>query len=155
MRRAFSTGKGSIVKQVLNETSLDIPLRTPELAKAYNEATDGAPVADMFANRRAVIAKPSVSVMQNMPLTSAKGYILTFVQDKRWKDPLMDDTSSSDPAAHLALPFPSLEDAVAYAESRGISYQVKKENVKAPQKGKAYSANFKWKGHPLADKQAK
>lgn len=56
-------------------------------------------------------------------------------------DPLMGWTSSSDTRSQLRLRFESREQAVAYAESKGLSYTVRQPHVRRI-KPKNYADNF-------------
>ena len=75
-------------------------------------------------------------------------------QTKRWSNPLMGWTSTSDPLSntHMTLEFGTREDAVRFAERNGWKYEVSevaKPNLTIVTKGpKKYSDNFVWKGPP-------
>jgi len=57
-------------------------------------------------------------------------------------DPLMGWTSSSDMTSQVKLSFESKEEAIAYAERRGIPFEVFEPHDRVPRKI-AYSDNFR------------
>jgi len=93
---------------------------------------------------KARIFKPSKSAMQS-GRGKTHSWILEFEPTAaRHQDPLMGWSSSSDTRAQLRLKFPSQDEAIAYAERKGIAYQVEEaqERTIAP---KSYSDNFAYK----------
>jgi hypothetical protein len=91
---------------------------------------------------RARIYKPSKNAMQS-GLAKTKLWALEFEPDHARKiDPLMGWTSSPDTNTQLQLRFESKEAAVAYAEKRGIEYQLV-EAKPVRRLLKAYADNFK------------
>lgn len=91
----------------------------------------------------ALIFKPSKSAMQS-GLGKTDVWVLQFVPNKpRTVDPLMGWTSSSDTQAQVHLEFATKEEAITYAESHGIPYQLIEP---APRKivRKSYADNFKF-----------
>ncbi len=58
-------------------------------------------------------------------------------------EPLMGWTSSSDMDAQVQLSFDTKEEAVAFAEKRGIAYHVDEPAPAAERRGLSYSDNFK------------
>ncbi len=86
------------------------------------------------------ISKPTRSASQ-----SAEGngnWLLEFVATAaRFKEDLMGRTSSSDMSNELKINFPTLEEAVAFAEKKAYSYEViKPKEAKVPKK--SYTSNF-------------
>jgi hypothetical protein len=62
-------------------------------------------------------------------------------------DPLMGWAGSSDTQKQVTLSFPSMEDAVAYAEAQGIAYEVELPPPAKPMRPKVYADNFRF-GRP-------
>jgi hypothetical protein len=58
-------------------------------------------------------------------------------------EPLMGWTSSSDMNAQVNLSFDTREEAIAYAEKRGLQYRVDEPPPAAERRGLSYSDNFK------------
>ena len=74
----------------------------------------------------------------------SKDWLLEFEPETaRQIDPLMGWTGSSDMNAQVRLSFATKEEAVAYAERKGLAYSVAEPT---PHKGerKSYSDNFKY-----------
>ena len=89
------------------------------------------------------IFKPARTAMQS-GRANTKQWVLEFEQEQsRSIDPLMGWTSSSDMKQQLRLQFETKEEAIAYAERRGLAYRVLEDN-EASVRPKAYSDNFKW-----------
>lgn len=61
----------------------------------------------------------------------------------RSRDALMGWTSSADTRTQLRLRFPTREEAVAYAERNGLSYEVIEPKARRP-KLKSYAENFRF-----------
>lgn len=90
------------------------------------------------------IYKPARNAMQ-----SGKGksgyWVLEFVADApRERDPLMGWTSSGDTRQQVKLTFDTRDEAIAYAEREGLTYQVIPEAPAGKTIRKSYSDNFKW-----------
>jgi hypothetical protein len=91
---------------------------------------------------RARIYKPAKNAMQS-GLAKTKLWVLEFESSTARKiDPLMGWTSSPDTNTQIQLRFESKEAAIAYAERRGIEYQVV-EAKPVRRLLKAYADNFK------------
>jgi hypothetical protein len=91
---------------------------------------------------RARIYKPAKNAMQS-GLAKTKSWLLEFEPAVARKvEPLMGWTSSPDTNAQVQLRFESKEAAIAYAERRGIEYQVV-EARPVRRLLKAYADNFK------------
>jgi hypothetical protein len=63
--------------------------------------------------------------------------------DRRVQDPLMGWFGSGDTQSQVRLRFDTQEEAVAYAEKRGLAYQLELPPVRI-HKPKAYADNFKF-----------
>jgi hypothetical protein len=63
--------------------------------------------------------------------------------DRRVQDPLMGWFGSGDTQSQVRLRFDTKEEAVAFAEKRGLAYQVELPPVRV-HKPKAYADNFKF-----------
>lgn len=91
---------------------------------------------------RARIYKPSKTAMQAGQAKTMQ-WVLEFEQAAaREIEPLMGWTSSPDTNAQVQLRFDSKEAAVAYAEKRGLAYQVLEPRA-TRRHLKAYADNFK------------
>ena len=89
------------------------------------------------------IYQPSKSATQS-GLARTKKWVLEFEPAlPKGNDPLMGWTSSGDTKQQVRLCFPTREEAVAYAESRGIAYVVSEPHAD-PLKPRGYAANFAW-----------
>ena len=92
---------------------------------------------------RAIIHQPAKSAMQS-GLANTRDWVLEFAASSpREIEPLMGWTSSADTRRQVTLHFVSKEDAIAYAERRGIAYSVEepKERRIRP---KSYADNFRY-----------
>lgn len=89
------------------------------------------------------IYKPAKTAMQS-GRANARQWVLEFEpEEPRRRDPLMGWTSTGDMRQQVRLRFATKEDAVAYAERKGISFRVF-EPRKARVAPKSYSDNFRW-----------
>jgi len=89
------------------------------------------------------IYSPAKTAMQ-----SGKGktglWILDFdPEQKRKIDPLMGYTTSGDMKSQIRLTFETKEEAIAYAEKRGLAYRVQ-EPKEPKRRNISYSDNFKY-----------
>ncbi len=89
------------------------------------------------------IYRPAKSAMQS-GLAKTKDWVLEFEPaSARVPDPLMGWSSSSDMNGQVRLAFESQEEAVAYAQSHGIAFQI--AEPKTPRRIiKAYADNFSY-----------
>ncbi|MGH6813665.1 MAG: ETC complex I subunit [Methylocella sp.] len=88
------------------------------------------------------IYRPSRTATQSGS-ARAKLWILEFEPAAaREIDPLMGWTSSGDMKSQVRLNFATKEEAIAYAEKNGLSYQVE-DSKPAPRNIQSYSDNFK------------
>jgi len=90
----------------------------------------------VFSGMPADQANRTVLISQrvNKTLSSGDAYAhqwqLTWKNQKRWSNPLMGWTSSSDPMSHVKLNFDTKEDAVAFARKNGWKHEVLRESSK-------------------------
>uniref|UniRef100_A0A8C1QT99 NADH dehydrogenase [ubiquinone] iron-sulfur protein 4, mitochondrial n=1 Tax=Cyprinus carpio TaxID=7962 RepID=A0A8C1QT99_CYPCA len=68
---------------------------------------------------------------------------MDFDTRERWENPLMGWSSTGDPLSNMVLAFSTKEDAIAFAEKNGWSYDVTEKRVPKP-RVKSYGANFSW-----------
>lgn len=89
------------------------------------------------------IYKPTRNAMQ-AGTAATKRWVLDYEPEQpRQAEPLMGWTSSADMKQQLRLRFDTREEAVAYAERKGIPYRV--IEPQEPERRKiSYSDNFKW-----------
>jgi hypothetical protein len=89
------------------------------------------------------ILRPAKTAMQS-GLACTKFWVLEYEQaTARTPDPLMGWSSAGDTLNQIRLKFESLDEAKAYAESRGIPYTVEPPHAKTI-KPKAYADNFRF-----------
>ena len=92
---------------------------------------------------RARIFVPPKTAMQS-GWGKTKRWVLRFEQEgAKQREPLMGWTSNNDTLTQVTLSFPSKEDAIAYAETRGIPYDLELP-TEYVRKLKSYSDNFKF-----------
>ncbi len=73
-----------------------------------------------------------------------KHWVLDYERTKpREIEPLMGWTSSTEMDSQIALSFATKEEAVAFAEKRGIVYRVEEPAPDPERRGLSYSDNFK------------
>ena len=89
------------------------------------------------------IYRPSRGATQS-GLGKTKAWVLDYERDSaRTIEPLMGWTSSSDMNAQVRLAFDTKEEAIAFAEKRGIAYRVDEPVETSARRGLSYSDNFK------------
>jgi hypothetical protein len=89
------------------------------------------------------IYKPAKTAMQSGHART-KDWVLEFEPESaRQVDPLMGWTSSADTTQQVKLRFESRDDAVAYAERKGLAYRVSEPKARKPVR-KSYADNFKF-----------
>lgn len=93
---------------------------------------------------RARIFRPAPSAMQSGRANSKQWLLEYEPAGPRRRDPLMGWSGSADTASQVRLSFASREDAVAYAERRGLAYELH-EPHRRDVRPKSYAANFRWK----------
>ncbi|WP_206929654.1 ETC complex I subunit [Roseococcus thiosulfatophilus] len=72
------------------------------------------------------------------------GWLLEYAPTPQALDPLMGWVGRGDTRNQVRLRFPTLEAAVAFAEARGISYEVAPPPAERPIKPKVYADNFRY-----------
>ncbi|XP_077378382.1 NADH dehydrogenase [ubiquinone] iron-sulfur protein 4, mitochondrial [Festucalex cinctus] len=92
--------------------------------------------------RKVHIFVPAKTAMQS-GVNSTKKWKMDFDTRERWENPLMGWASSADPLSNMVLSFSSKEDAIAFAEKNGWSYDVTDKRSPKP-RSKSYGANFSW-----------
>ncbi|KAF7662584.1 hypothetical protein LDENG_00232080 [Lucifuga dentata] len=92
--------------------------------------------------RKVHIFVATKSAMQS-GINSTKKWKLDFDTRERWENPLMGWASTADPLSNMVLTFSSKEDAVAFAEKNGWSYEITEKRTSKP-RVKSYGANFSW-----------
>ncbi|XP_074495340.1 NADH dehydrogenase [ubiquinone] iron-sulfur protein 4, mitochondrial [Sebastes fasciatus] len=92
--------------------------------------------------RKVHIFVPAKTAMQS-GVNSTKKWKMDFDTRERWENPLMGWASTGDPLSNMVLSFSSKEDAVAFAEKNGWSYDITDKRSAKP-RVKSYGANFSW-----------
>lgn len=101
-----------------------MPTFLPMPAKA-DPANDNRTARDRPSAPRALIYRPAQSAMTS-GRAGTKRWVLEFEpQAASFIEPLMGWTGSTDPLVQVRISFPSREAAVAYAERRGLDYEVR------------------------------
>ncbi|XP_067084120.1 NADH dehydrogenase [ubiquinone] iron-sulfur protein 4, mitochondrial [Osmerus mordax] len=101
----------------------------------------GAP-EEHIKNRTVRIFVPTRTAMQS-GINSTRKWRLDFDTRERWENPLMGWGSTADPLSNMVLNFSSKEDAIAFAEKNGWSYDLTDKRTSKP-RVKSYGANFSW-----------
>ncbi len=83
------------------------------------------------------------SAMQSGLAGSSEWVIEWAPSDRRTQDPLMGWFGSSDTQSQVRLRFDTREEAVAFAERRGLTYDLELPRARV-HKPKAYADNFKF-----------
>ncbi|MDK9697262.1 MAG: ETC complex I subunit [Siculibacillus sp.] len=89
------------------------------------------------------ISRPAKNVMQSGQAKSRRWLLDYEAAAPKTVDPLMGWTSTTDAASQIRLWFASKEEAIAYAERKGIAYRVIEPKEKTV-KPTSYSDNFKY-----------
>jgi len=121
------------------------PEQDPESLSAFT----GAP-ADMLRTRVVKIYQQAQTVQNATQNMIPWRMQWEDNQTKRWTNPLMGWTSTSDPLSntHMTLEFGRQEDAIRFCQQQGWKYEVveSKPNKEIFASPKKYADNFKWKG---------
>ncbi|XP_068614734.1 NADH dehydrogenase [ubiquinone] iron-sulfur protein 4, mitochondrial-like [Brachionichthys hirsutus] len=154
----FSLGRLSVMngasKLVLN-SSRSISTSTLRLAEKQGQDTQlitvdekldittvtGVP-EEHIKTRKAHIFVSARTAMQS-GVNGTKKWKMDFDTRERWENPLMGWGSTADPLSNMVLSFSSKENAVAFAEKNGWSYDVTEKRSAKP-RVKSYGANFSW-----------
>src|SRR6478672_10978385 len=93
------------------------------------------------------IYQPSKSAMQSGK-SNTGGWVLEFTPETPYNvEPLMGWIAERDMrSSQVRLRFENLEEALRYAKSKELEYEVINKNEDNPPRIKSYSANFKFKG---------
>lgn len=70
-----------------------------------------------------------------------KGWTFYFKNQERWSNPLTGWTSSADPMTSVKLVFDTKEQAIAFAEKKGLAYEVKERAKRMREYGTNYYAH--------------
>lgn len=90
------------------------------------------------------IYRPAKNAMQS-GLAGSRRWVVEFEpQDRKEPDPLMGWNGSRDTLSQLRLKFDTCEEAVAFAERRGLTYSVEPERPVRQIKAKSYADNFRF-----------
>lgn len=92
--------------------------------------------------RKVRIFVPARNAMQSGVKNTHK-WKIDFDTRERWENPLMGWSSTADPLSNMVLTFSTKEDAIAFAEKNGWSYDITEKRVPKP-RVKSYGANFSW-----------
>ncbi|KAG5280781.1 hypothetical protein AALO_G00063960 [Alosa alosa] len=126
-RQAESKGQDSQLITV--EEKLDISTLT------------GVP-EEHIKTRKVRIFVPTRTAMQS-GVNNTKKWKMDFDTRERWENSLMGWASTADPLSNMVLSFSSKEDAIAFAEKNGWSYDITEKRTPKP-RVKSYGANFSW-----------
>ncbi|XP_020853656.1 NADH dehydrogenase [ubiquinone] iron-sulfur protein 4, mitochondrial [Phascolarctos cinereus] len=135
-RRSLSTSTWWLAKDQTQDTQL---ITVDE--KLDITTVTGVP-EEHIKTRKVQIFVPTRNNMQS-GVNNTKKWKMEFDTRERWENPLMGWASTADPLSNLVLTFSTKEDAVAFAEKNGWSYDVQERKVPKP-KSKSYGANFSW-----------
>ncbi|KAG5841149.1 NADH dehydrogenase [ubiquinone] iron-sulfur protein 4, mitochondrial [Anguilla rostrata] len=92
--------------------------------------------------RKVRIFVPARTAMQS-GVNNTRKWRIDFDTRERWENPLMGWASTADPLSNMILTFSSKEDAIAFAEKNGWSYDIQEKRTSKP-RVKSYGANFSW-----------
>ncbi|KAG7481376.1 hypothetical protein MATL_G00066010 [Megalops atlanticus] len=92
--------------------------------------------------RKVRISVPARTAMQS-GVNNTRKWKMDFDTRERWENSLMGWASTADPLSNMVLTFSSKEDAIAFAEKNGWSYDIQDKRTSKP-RVKSYGANFSW-----------
>jgi len=92
---------------------------------------------------RARIFRPAKTAMQSGQAQTRKWVLEYEPATRREPDPLMGWSSARDTLNQVRLRFPTLDEAVAFANKKGLEYTVIEPHQRTP-KTKAYADNFRY-----------
>lgn len=92
---------------------------------------------------QARIYRPAKTAMQSGRALTQKWILEYEPATRREPDPLMGWSSAADTLNQVRIKFPTLEEAVAFAQKKGFDFQVIEPHDRLP-KPKAYADNFKY-----------
>ncbi|XP_056458926.1 NADH dehydrogenase [ubiquinone] iron-sulfur protein 4, mitochondrial [Gadus chalcogrammus] len=126
--------------RLAEKTSKDSQLITVDEKLDISSVT-GVP-EEHIKTRKVRIFVPTKTAMQS-GANSTKKWKIDFDTRERWENPLMGWASTADPLSNMVLSFSSKEDAMAFAEKNGWSYDITEKRSAKP-RVKSYGANFSW-----------
>ena len=89
------------------------------------------------------IYRPSKTAMQSGRAQTRKWLLEYEPATRRDPDPLMGWASARDTLNEVKMRFPTLDEAVAFAEKHGLQYTVIEPHARTP-KAKSYADNFRY-----------
>ena len=89
------------------------------------------------------IYRPSKTAMQSGRAQTRKWLLEYEPASRRDPDPLMGWSSAQDTLNQVKMRFPTLEEAVAFAQKRGLDYTIIEPHGRTP-KMKSYADNFRY-----------
>src|SRR5882757_6370371 len=92
---------------------------------------------------RARILRPAKTAMQSGTAETLKWVLEYEPASRREPDPLMGWSSALDTLNQVRLRFATLEEAVAFAQKKGLDYTISEPHQKT-QKAKSYADNFRY-----------
>ncbi len=88
------------------------------------------------------IFRPSKTAMQSGQAKTGRWLLVWDAEEPRSVEPLMGYTSAADMKQQVRLAFDTREEAIAYAERKGIPYEVDAEHERK-RRAMSYSDNFR------------
>uniref|UniRef100_A0A3P9NWZ0 NADH dehydrogenase [ubiquinone] iron-sulfur protein 4, mitochondrial n=1 Tax=Poecilia reticulata TaxID=8081 RepID=A0A3P9NWZ0_POERE len=143
----FSKFKAHIINTFISSCFFPSRLKHFEISLLFTQKCSdittltGVP-EEHIKTRKVHIFVPAKTAMQS-GINSTKKWKMDFDTRERWENPLMGWASTADPLSNMVLSFSSKEDAVAFAEKNGWSYEVTEKRTSKP-RVKSYGANFSW-----------
>lgn len=117
----------------------DLPETLPAVRSEVN-TLDHAP--DSILKREVLIYKKTKSAMTS-GLSKTRCWSLHFQHADRWTNPLTGWSSSGDPMTTVDLSFDTKEQAIAFADKKGLAYRVKEPKPRRRTTGtNVYAHNF-------------
>jgi len=92
---------------------------------------------------KARIYRPTKTAMQSGRAKTRRWILESIPEQPKLRDPLMGWTGSADMNRQWRLAFDSRDEAVAYAERKGIDYHIEEPHERRI-RPKSYAANFRW-----------
>ena len=92
---------------------------------------------------QARIYRPSKTAMQSGRAKTREWLLVYETASPRTPDPLMGWSSARDTLNEVKMRFPTLNEAVAFAEKHGLQYTVIEPHARTP-KAKSYADNFRY-----------
>ena len=89
------------------------------------------------------ISRPSKTAMQSGRRQSHEWLLEFEPASRRDPDPLMGWSSAQDTLNEVQLRFDTLDEAVAFADKRGLQYSIIEPHQRSP-KAKSYADNFRY-----------